>query len=435
MGRVGTDAAASGPSATGDTRGYDAYRRGIDLWRAGELQEALDLLEAVLEGRRGPIDENVRQKLLSRLLVFVSRVSWPDTERLARRAIELYPRHAMGHTRLGEALFQLGRPSEAEAALEKAIALDPEDDEARWLLIAARRGTGLARAKPLRPRPWPDRQQYFDDVSALVERYVLRGYPDRPFITPETVFMAMGSCFADNLAQRLTLAGYEVNYEPIGEEVNSTFANRHLLRWVEEGPVDEPTRVIDEAFGPARRERLARAIRSSRVLVLTLGVAPCFFDRQSGAFVFSGVRSRTAYDHLIEQCVMRTTTVAENVENIREILASVERIAGRKVQVVLTLSPVSIAATTEFYSAVIADCLSKSTLRLACHEVTQERPDLVYWPSFEIVRWLGVHYNRPERPVFGAEDRNTRHVSVWLVDLILDRFIAHHSASSQEPPR
>ena len=53
-----------------------------------------------------------------------------------------------------------------------------------------------------------------------------------------------------------------------------------------------------------------------------------------------------------------------------------------------------------------------------------------YWPSFEIVRWLGVHYTRPEAPVFGAEDGNTRHVSTWLVDMIVELFIQHHSAAA-----
>jgi hypothetical protein len=83
--------------------------------------------------------------------------------------------------------------------------------------------------------------------------------------------------------------------------------------------------------------------------------------------------------------------------------------------------------TTEFYSAITADCLSKSTLRLACHEVCAKRPDIIYWPSFEIVRWLGVHYTRPDRPVFGHEDGIARHVSNWVVDMIIDLFIQHHS--------
>jgi hypothetical protein len=86
-------------------------------------------------------------------------------------------------------------------------------------------------------------------------------------------------------------------------------------------------------------------------------------------------------------------------------------------------------ATTEFRSAVIADCLSKSTLRVACHEALQELDGerVVYWPSFEIVRWLGAHFGHDFEPAFGVDDGNNRHVSTWLVDTIIDLFLETYS--------
>ena len=109
----------------------------------------------------------------------------------------------------------------------------------------------------------------------------------------------------------------------------------------------------------------------------------------------------------------------------------VRRIAGRQVKMVLTVSPVPLAGTTEFASAVIADCLSKSTLRLACHEVvtSEAAQGVVYWPSFEIVRWLGTHFGPSQPPVFGVEDGNMRHVSSWLIDVIIDMFLEHWSVA------
>ncbi len=419
---VAQTAAATAPS--------ELYRRGVEIWRAGRREDASRLLQDILEGRHGPIDRKLRRRILSRLLIYVSRLSWSDTERLARQAIERFPKEAFGYHHLGEALLRQGAAREAEASLLKAVELNPGDDEARQLLRIVRRGAGVSAAAETRPRPWPDRQPLFDDPRKLLERYLLRGYPDQPIVQPGTVFTTLGSCFAENLAGRLRDAGYRVNSEPIGEEVNSTFANRCLVQWIEHGPVDGPTRVIDEAYGPARRQRLSKALKATDVLVLTLGVAPCFFDRETGEFAFSSVRSATGRGYLAEHCVMRTTTVAENVANLGEIIAAAERIAGRRLEIVLTVSPVSLGGTSEFYSAVVADCLSKSTLRLACQEAIQARPDLIYWPSFEIVRWLGVHYTRPEAPVFGAEDGSTRHVSNWLVDLIVELFIAHHSVRS-----
>jgi hypothetical protein len=169
------------------------------------------------------------------------------------------------------------------------------------------------------------------------------------------------------------------------------------------------------------------------VLILTLGVAPCFFDRETGAFGFvTGQLSPAVQRHLMSRYEMRMTSVAENVENIHAILASASRLAERPPKVVLTVSPVPLQATNEFHSAVIADCLSKSTLRLASHQAISETPEgqVVYWPSFEIVRWLGVHFGPAHPLVYGADDTNSRHVSQWLVDLIVDLFLETHQVRS-----
>ncbi len=111
------------------------------------------------------------------------------------------------------------------------------------------------------------------------------------------------------------------------------------------------------------------------------------------------------------------------------VLDSLRRLAKRPPTIVLTVSPVPLSGTLEFHSAVVADCISKSTLRVACHEVmsVQEGTDVLYWPSFEIVRWLGTHFGPDQPHVYGAHDSNTRHVSEWMVTLIIDLFLEHYS--------
>jgi hypothetical protein len=43
-------------------------------------------------------------------------------------------------------------------------------------------------------------------------------------------------------------------------------------------------------------------------------------------------------------------------------------------------------------SAIEADSISKSVMRLTAHEITTAGiPEIDYWPSFEIVRWCGAH--------------------------------------------
>ncbi len=164
-------------------------------------------------------------------------------------------------------------------------------------------------------------------------------------------------------------------------------------------------------------------------------MAPCFFHQVTGEFAFvPGDLTKTSREHILSHHEMRMTTVAENAENIHHILDTIRRLARREPRVVLTVSPVPLGGATGFESAVVADCLSKSTLRLACDEVLRTRPGdgLVYWPSFEIVRWLGAHYSANQPLVYGADDGSTHHVSNWIVDLVIDLFLKHHGPAEAE---
>ena len=406
------------------------YQQALAARRERRLGEAVALYRAALMHPEGGLSRKQRRWAYVQCLKCLTRLGmWDKAEKLARNAALKFPKLAYAHQCRGEALIQLGRISEAEAELRRALEVDPEQDGARALLQALRVPPKRA-GRRARPRSWPTRQAAFDDPRELIRRYLLRDRPRAAFIAPGTVFATLGSCFADNLAHRLRAAGYSAFSERIGEEVNSTHANRYLIEWVENGPVDAQTAIMNEAFGAASRERLKRAIQGCDVFVMTLGVAASFFDDR-GEFVFIPQDARTtaaALDH----AAMRTTSVAENVENIGCIIDAVRRLAGPEVKVVLTVSPVPLAGTTEHDSAITADCLSKSTLRVACEEAVAARrgEGVLYWPSFEIVRWLGAHFG-PETPgPYGADDGNTRHVSEWLIDLIVALFVEFHAETA-----
>jgi hypothetical protein len=395
-----------------------------------QFEATLAILAPLLEETPSRIPHKQRAGVFESALKCAIRVGrWDQAEALARLAIAAGHAVAAAHEYLGEALVQLQRLDEAEAALEQAVRLDSKREGARSLLAILRKG--VLKAPPKRLRIWPGRATKFSQPEKLIRRYMLADRPPDRFITPQSTFMTLGSCFATNLALRLRAAGHTVHCENIGEAVNSTFANRYLLQWIEQGVVDGPTALMDEVYGPELRERFRASIAASDVFVMTLGVAACFFDDVTGEFAFASMERKANTDVLFERRTMRTTTVAENVENIRWIIAAMRRMARRPPKIVLTLSPVPLTATTELESAFVADCVSKSTLRVACHEVvTSEGEDVIYWPSFEIVRWAGPHFG-PESPrIWSAEDDNSRHVSNWLVDLIISLFLDHHSVSS-----
>ena len=405
-----------------------AFLQGFEMMNQKRWEEGLQLLDGVISGRYGAASDEVLVRTYRRVLKTQADLGrWAQMLATGEAGLQRFPEDAEIHRRVGEAHYFQGRRVEAQTSFETALALDPEMAEARSALSLLK-GADDTHSAPAQVRPWPTRRANFTDPRRLIGKYLLRGRPKDAFIGQGTRFFTLGSCFAGNLAHRLQDKGYPVHYEDIGEEVNSTFANRSLMDWIERGVADEPTAVMDELYGPRVRERFREGLRSCQVFVMTLGVAACFFRDDTGAFAFAPLNSRMGGEALFKRHRMRTTSVAENVENIAAVISAVRRMAAEPPRVVLTVSPVPLSATTEHASAITADALSKSTLLLACQEAVTAHADdgVLYWPSFEMVRWLGAHYG-PDHPAYAGDDDNTRHVSGWLVDMIIDLFLEEHS--------
>jgi hypothetical protein len=97
------------------------------------------------------------------------------------------------------------------------------------------------------------------------------------------------------------------------------------------------------------------------------------------------------------------------------------------IRIVVTVSPVPLLASFEFESAVQADCLSKSTMRLVAHEVVNcsNIPDIMYWPAFEIFRWAGSNAGN----YYAADDGAAWHVSEEKVAGTVGSFVEMFSAA------
>jgi len=269
-------------------------------------------------------------------------------------------------------------------------------------------------------QPWPKKIDISNEAELLrfIERNILRKFDVKHrYDAKSTKAFTFGSCFAVNIAHALRESGINVANALIEEDVNSTFANRYLMQYVAEGNVNRHTNQIHEHFGEQLRENIHSNISNADIVIMTVGVAPCFFDAD-GEFYF---RTKAAEDKsILARVRMRTTTVSENIDNINQIIESIYRI-NPATQIVVTLSPVPLAGTTEMSSPILADCVSKSVLRAALHEVLTTQRDVIYWPSFEIVKWLGSHL--PFK-LFSQDDGHSRHVSHWVIDLIMKLFVA-----------
>jgi hypothetical protein len=177
-------------------------------------------------------------------------------------------------------------------------------------------------------------------------------------------------------------------------------------------------------YGNSIRRQLRNTLVSTDLAIITIGVAPCLFNVRYGEFAFTSRRNDKAhFEYLDGPYRLRTTSVHENVENLSCIL-EILRSFNAEMKVVLSVSPVPLTGTNEMSSVIIADCISKSTVRLAAHEILQQYPQVIYWPSFEIVRWLSGH---SDFRVFGKDDNHSRHVNNDIVNMIIDLFLQKYT--------
>ncbi len=364
---------------------------------------------------------------LKRYALLLSQSDQHETAiQYARRAAEFDATDPDAAYTLGLVLSAAGRNKEAIDAFNDALNRNPtwaKADKVQKELVVVRRMAEAA--VPIRKRPsiFPSRMEKFEDPEKLVRQFMLKDFePEKKLLTKTTAVSALGSCFAGHIAQRLNERGVSVFYKQIGEDINNTFANRFLLKWIENGPQCALTTELEGIYGADQRAEFHERFSSTGVFIFTLGVAPAFFDRKTGDFMLAhgGASENKLLPEIAE---FRTTTVAENLGNLRAIVETARRLSpGAKF--VITVSPVPLAATYEMGSAIVADCLSKSTLRLTVDQYLKETGEFAYyWPSYEIVRWLGPYLT--EKPVFGADDGYSRHVSTWLVDMIMKLFIEY----------
>jgi GSCFA family protein len=248
---------------------------------------------------------------------------------------------------------------------------------------------------PRRKNTYPRSNDDFLDLPKLIADFVL-DQNSRPGYGAGAKFFLQGSCFAENLYNELKLA-HPCYYNAVIEALNSPLANLHYFSSLVQHP----------------GEQVCQELAKATVFVLTIGVAPCWFRKGSGEFVM-GPDQR--HMDLFEQ---RTLSVKESTEALTGVLDLIYRISPR-IEIVVTLSPVPLARTFEFDSAIVADCVSKCTLRAAIHEAILGYPGRkpAYFPAFEIVRWVGAHAAN----AYG-DDGLPRHVSKEYVKHIIASFL------------
>ena len=278
-----------------------------------------------------------------------------------------------------------------------------------------------------------------------------------------------GSCFAQHISRRLRHGGFrylvteeprEGDAESIPGEADYDFSARYgniytarqlvqlfdcafgyyqpLERIWErpDGGYCDPFRPRIRAQGyPAeaavhddRRQHLAavrQMFRQLDVFVFTLGLTECWISRLDGAAypIAPGVAGGR-YDPA--RHVFVNFTVAEVRADLELFVARLRQV-NPGARVLLTVSPVSLAATREEQHVLVSTVHSKSILRAAAGEVVAAHSHVEYFPSYEII--TGPHAMGD----YFAADR--RSVTEAGVDHVMRVFMSRMTSAGQNQDR
>lgn len=268
------------------------------------------------------------------------------------------------------------------------------------------------------------------DLGRVAKQHILPGHvPAEPIIPNKGKILTLGSCFAEVLRAHMRknkMSAYNV-WIPSG--LHNTYAMYDFLHWVFKGEhtsdgfrydrLDDGT-IVD--WMPEEEHRIYNeAFMDTDAIILTIGLAETWRDKYSGKVFWRGI-PENLFDN--EKHEFYLSTVDDNTQNLKKTIGLIREYRP-DVTIILTLSPVPLKATFRDVSCITADCVSKSTLRVAINNVMSELyKDVYYWPSFEIVRWLGAHQGSA---MFGRDDKSSRHVnkkiSSKIVALFMESFV------------
>ena len=248
---------------------------------------------------------------------------------------------------------------------------------------------------------------------------------DRRIDHSQTI-LSLGSCFASNVAERLSRAKFCVTSSPTGILFNPESIAATLDRFdaVARGDNGALPAAEDLAYGHERwfsydfhsdfsatdatdalaamQEAVrhgAQALKDAQVVIITFGTAFVFRLKQSGDVV--------ANCHKQPQALFQREMMSAEQIATRYISLMQGPLAGK--QVIFTVSPVRHLA-----DGLEQNSLSKATLRVAVDVIQKVCPNAYYFPSYEIVMDELRDYR------FYADDMT--HPSRMAIDYIWERF-------------
>lgn len=244
---------------------------------------------------------------------------------------------------------------------------------------------------------------------------------------PATKFVSAGSCFAQRIAESLQDYGFnyyvveagpawltreqrvEYNYGVYSARYGNVYTTLQLLQllqracgefrpvddhWLADGYYVDPFRPTIQPGGFTSVEEL-RADREQHlalvrqlfcgldVFIFTLGLTETFCSAEDDA-AFPTCPGKRFGHYTPEKYLFRNLTLEENVAYLGRFLHLLGEL-NPSARVILTVSPVPLAATMESRHIIQSTCYSKAVLRVLAEQMRAQHDNVEYFGSYEIV--------------------------------------------------
>jgi len=207
-------------------------------------------------------------------------------------------------------------------------------------------------------------------------------------------FITMGSCFAEVMGRKMQHYKLSTLVNPFGTIFNPLSLGKLLVQAL--NPDQEFTGELVErdgywyaydlhsSFAATTRSGLTQNIKQllqhthtflahADVLILTFGTAVAYVHKESGQVV--------ANCHKIPQRYFekQVISISEMLDAFRHLYPALQQL-NPNLRIILTVSPVRhLKETLELNS------VSKSSLRVFCHEIIRDMPAATYFPAYELM--------------------------------------------------
>ena len=289
---------------------------------------------------------------------------------------------------------------------------------------------------------------------------------DVPFVISRSDKVATaGSCFAQHISKRIRSGGFQFlvteacendkeehadarGFYDFSARYGNIYTSRQLVQLFDRAfgyfrPVDVYWRFRGDRFcDPFRpriepdgfssiqsllddRERHFAAVRNMfsqlNIFVFTLGLTECWVSKLDGAAypiapgVAGGEFDSSRYEFV-------NFGIEEVVSDLKSFMHKL-RLVNPRSKLILTVSPVPLAATYEPKNVLVSTTYSKSILRVAAEMVAHACDGVYYFPSYEIITG---NYNRGR--YYGADLRS---ITQEGVDHVMSVFMRHLTESGE----